>query len=276
MQNLIEFIQKLRVLFVFLFLQGIAFYFYVSFMTVPKSNYFTTASSFSGTLFEIKHSITKHFNLEENNRNLQIENIKLRSKVPSFLYELQKDSISVQDTIHQQQYHYIPATIINSTTTNRNNFFTLNIGKTQGVNRGMGVFSSKGVVGIIHASSTHFSIVKSVLTSDINMDVMIEGNGAFGLLKWNGEKPNVGDISGITNDIKIAIGSKVITRGGSGIFPKGLPVGRVSAVKPIEGKSVWKIEIAFSEKYNSLENVYVINNLFRKEMIMLENENGEQ
>ena len=192
------------------------------------------------------------------------------------MYELQKDSISVQDTIHQQQYHYIPATIINSTTTNRNNFFTLNIGKTQGVNRGMGVFSSKGVVGIIHAASTHFSIVKSVLTSDINMDVMIEGNGAFGLLKWNGEKPNVGDISGITNDIKIAIGSKVITRGGSGIFPKGLPVGRVSAVKPIEGKSVWKIEIAFSEKYNSLENVYVINNLFRKEMIMLENENGEQ
>ena len=36
------------------------------------------------------------------------------------------------------------------------------------------------------------------------------------------------------------------------------------------------VEIAFSEKYNSLENVYVINNLFRKEMIMLENENGEQ
>jgi len=210
------------------------------------------------------------------NRNLQIENIKLRSKIPSFLYERQKDSISVQDTIHQQQYHYIPATIINSTTTSRNNFFTLNIGKTQGINRGMGVFSSKGVVGIIHASSTHFSIVKSVLTSDINIDVMIEGNGAFGLLKWNGEDPNVGYISGITNDIKIAIDSKVITRGGSGIFPKGLSVGRVTAVKPIEGKSVWKIEITFSEKYNSLENVYVINNLFRNEMILLENDNGEQ
>ena len=115
-----------------------------------------------------------------------------------------------------------------------------------------------------------------MLTSDINIDVMIEGNGAFGLLKWSGEDPNVGYISGITNDIKIAIDSKVITRGGSGIFPKGLSVGRVTAVKPIEGKSVWKIEITFSEKYNSLENVYVINNLFRNEMILLENDNGEQ
>ena len=78
-------------------------------MTVPKSNYFTTASSFSGTLFEIKHSLTKHFNLEENNRNLQLENLQLRSKVPSFLYELKKDSVSVQDTVYQQQYKYIPA-----------------------------------------------------------------------------------------------------------------------------------------------------------------------
>jgi len=275
MQNLIEFIQKLRVFFVFLILQGIALYLYVSFMTVPKSNYFTTASFFTGTLFEIEHSLTKHFNLEENNRNLQLENINLRSKIPSFLYELRKDSISIQDTIHQQQYHYIPASIINSTTTKRNNFFTLNTGKTHGISRGMGVFSSNGIVGIIHAVSTHFSVVKSVLTSDINIDVMIEENGAFGLLKWNGKNPNKGTISGITNDIKITNGSKVISRGGSGIFPKGLRVGKVSSVKPIEGKSVWEIEIHFSEKYASLQNVYIINNLFRNEMIMLENQKGE-
>lgn len=245
-------------------------------MTVPKSNYFTTASSFSGTLFEIGNSLTKHFNLEENNRSLQLENIKLRSKVPSFLYELKKDSISVQDTIHKQQYNYIPATIINSTTTRRNNFFTLNTGIAQGVSRGMGVFSSNGVVGIIHSSSTHFSIVKSVLTSDINIDVMIEKNGAFGLLKWDGKNPNKGEISGITNDIKITIGSNVISRGGSGIFPKGLQVGKVVGVKPIEGKSVWEIEIAFSEKYASLQNVYIIKNLFRNEMLMLENKKGEE
>ena len=275
MQNLIEFIQKLRVFFVFLFFQGIALYLYVSFITVPKSNYFTTASSIAGTLFEVEHTLTKHFSLEENNRNLQLENLQLRSKVPSFLYELKKDSVSVQDTVYQQQYKYIPATIINSTITKRNNFFTLNTGEKQGVSRGMGVFSNNGIVGIVHAASSHFSIVKSVLTSDINIDVMIQENGAFGLLKWNGEDPNKGTISGITNDIKITIGSAVISRGGSGIFPKGLRVGKVSAVKPIEGKSVWEIEIHFSEKYASLQNVYVINNLFRNEMLMLENQKGE-
>ena len=113
----------------------------------------------------------------------------------------------------------------------------------------MGVFSSNGVVGIIHNSSNHFSLVKSVLTSDINIDVMIDGDGAFGLLKWNGKDPRFATIYGITNDIEIPIGSKVITRGGGGIFPKGISVGQVKSVKSIEGKPVWRIQIELSEKY---------------------------
>jgi len=241
-------------------------------MTIPKSSYFTTASYFAGSLFEIKHSITKHFNLEENNRNLQLENIRLRSNTPSFLYEVGRDSLSFIDTSYQQQYHYIPATVINSTITKRNNFFTLNAGSIQGLKRGLGVFSSNGIVGIIHACSEHFSIVKSVLTADINIDVMIKDNGAFGLLKWDGKNPNKGEISGITNDIKISTDSKVVTRGGSGIFPKGLMVGKVTKVQSIEGKSVWRVEIRFSEKYAALENVYVIKNLFFSEMLALQNE----
>ena len=242
-------------------------------MTVPKSSYFTTASYFSGTLFEIRHAVTKHFNLEENNHNLQLENIKLRSQMPAYLYEAGRDSIVHLDSNYHQQYKYIPATIINSTTTKRNNFFTLNAGIIHGIRKGLGVFSSNGVVGIIHACSEHFSLVKSVLTSDINIDVMIEGNGAFGLLKWDGKNPNKGQVSGITNDIKIPINSNVVTRGGSGIFPRGLTVGKVTEVSSVEGKSVWRIEIQFSEKYAVLENTYIIKNLFMDEMTALQTKN---
>ena len=271
MQNLIAFIQKLRVLFMFLILQGISFTLYISYMSVPKSNFFTTASYLSGKLFLIEHSITKHFNLEENNRNLQKENILLRKQLPSFLYKTQQDSIYKKNHEYKEQFTYTPATIINSTTTKRNNFFTINVGKLQGVKRGMGVFSSNGVVGIIHNSSKHFSLVKSVLTSDINIDALIEGVGAFGLLKWEGKDPRLATIYGITNDINIPVGLNVITRGGGGIFPKGISIGKVKSVKSIEGKPVWRIQIELSEKYSSLENVYVINNLFKEEFISLQN-----
>ena len=83
----------------------------------------------------------------------------------------------------EQQYEYIPGIIINSSCNKRNNFFTLNIGKKQGVKRGMGVFSDNGIVGVIHNVSDHYSVIKSVLTQSINVDVIIESSGAFGLLK---------------------------------------------------------------------------------------------
>ena len=37
------------------------------------------------------------------------------------------------------------------------------------------------------------------------------------MLKWDGENANIGSISGVSNDIAVPKGSKVITRGG-GVF----------------------------------------------------------
>jgi rod shape-determining protein MreC len=134
----------------------------------------------------------------------------------------------------------------------------------------MGVFSDKGVVGIIHNVSDHFSVVKSVLTEEINIDVMIEPIGLFGLLKWNGEDARRGSISGISNDMKIKKWSKVVTRGGSGIFPRGIMVGKIEKLNPVEGKPLWDVVIRFSENYNSLQRVYVIKNLMQEEQEELE------
>ena len=85
------------------------------------------------------------------------------------------------------------------------------------------MFSENGIVGIIHNSSKHFAVVKSVLTENINIDVMVEPMGLFGLMKWDGGDPRFGNITGISNDLKLKKWLKVVTRGGSGIFPRGLP-----------------------------------------------------
>lgn len=218
----------------------------------------------------MKYSLSQFFNLTENNTLLQQENIELREKTAQSLYKVSRDSTFVNDTLYEQQYTYIPGEIINSTVTNRNNYFTLNIGKIHGVEQFMGVFSPNGIVGIISAVSDHFSVVKSVLTADINIDVNIEPIGLFGLLKWNGKSSSFGSIAGISNDLKIPTGSKVYTRGGSGIFPKGLLVGVVENVFPIEGQALWDVEIKYSEEYRSLQRVYVVKNLLINEQNELE------
>lgn len=270
MRNLIAFFRRFRVFLVFVVLQIFALSAYFSFMQFPRSQYLTSASYVSGNIMEVRNDITKHFNLSLNNDKLQKENSWLRQHQPANFQRLESKKVRIDDTLYEQQYLFIPATVINSTVTRRNNYFTLNVGRAQGVVRGMGVFSDKGVVGIIHNSSDHFSVVKSVLTENINIDVLVEPIGLFGLLKWDGRDSRRGTITGISNDLKIKKWSRVVTRGGSGIFPRGLKVGKIEELKPIEGKPLWDVVVRYSEDYRTLQRVYVIKNLMQKEQRDLE------
>ena len=270
MRNLIAFFRRFRIFLYFALLQGIALSTYFTYLSYPRSQYLTTASAVSGQLLTYRNDVTKHFQLPYNNRKLQYENIQLRQRLPESFIKVQGAIFKIDDTLQRQQYEYIPAVVINSTVNKRNNYFTLSSGKSSGIYRGMGVFSNKGIVGIIHNVSDHFSVVKSVLTEDINIDVMLEKNGVFGLLKWNGKNAKIGTISSISNDLTLKKWSKIVTRGGSGIFPRGLPVGKIKSLKTVEGKPLWDVEIYYSEDYRKLQNVYVIKNLMLNEQKELE------
>ena len=270
MRNLIAFFKRFRIFLYFALLQGIALSTYFTYLSYPRSQYLTTASAVSGQMLSYRNDITKHFQLPYNNRKLQYENIQLRQRLPESFIKVQGSLFKVDDTLQHQQYEYIPAVVINSTVNKRNNYYTLSSGKSSGIYRGMGVFSNKGIVGIIHNVSEHYSVVKSVLTEDINIDVMVEKNGVFGLLKWNGRNSKIGTISSISNDLTLKKWSKIVTRGGSGIFPRGLPVGKIKSLKTVEGKPLWDVEIYYSEDYRKLQNVYVIKNLMFNEQKELE------
>lgn len=272
MRNFLAFIRRFRVFLVFALLQIIALSLYFTFVSYPRSRYLTTASYINGSLLNARHQLTKHFSLESSNLKLQEENIRLRSKLPQSFIRLENGTVKINDTTYRQEYEYIPATVINSTYDKRNNYFTLNAGELQGVKRGMGVFSDKGIIGVIHNSSDHYSVVKSCLTENINVDIMVEKSGQFGLLKWNGKNPKEGTMWGVSNDLDIDLWSRVVTRGGGGMFPRGLLVGKISRKEPVEGKPLWDLTIKFSEDYRSIQRVYVIKNLLKEEQAELESQ----
>jgi rod shape-determining protein MreC len=270
MRNLIAFFKRFQVFLMFALLQILALYIYFSFMSFPKTQVLTSTNVIVGNFFRYKNDFTKLLNLSRTNTKLQKENIKLRENSPFSLIKIDRNTIKIDDTLYHQQYEFIPAIVINSTFDKRNNFFTLNAGTLQGIKRGMGVFSDAGVVGVIHHASKHFSIVESVLTENINLDVMIEKSGAFGLLKWEGTHARFGKISGISNDIRVKKWSKVVTRGASGVFPYGIPVGKIYKIGSVEGKPLWDVTILFSEDYRKIQRVYVIKNILQEEQNQIE------
>lgn len=270
MRNLIAFLKRFQIFLIFAALQVIALSLYFTFFAFPRSQYLKTASNVAGTVLKVRNDVTKHLNLSETNKSLHRKNKELMERMPETFIRMDNKVVKIDDTVYHQQYEYIMGTVINSTVDKANNYFTINIGSANGVKPGMGVFSDNGVVGVIHNTSEHFSVIKSVLTDNINIDVMIEPIGLFGLLKWDHSDARHGTIAGISNDLRIKKWSKVYTRGGSGIYPRGILVGRVQNLKAVEGEAFWDVEVLFSEDYRSLQKVYVVKNLLKVEQQKLE------
>ena len=269
MKLLFSFIKRFQTVLVFVFLQFFALNTYIKSLDYPESAFINSTWSITSRFMEWKSDFYYFINLKHNNRKLQKENIKLKEKLKQNSIEVTTDTLSIVDTIYKQRYTYIPANIINSTISRRNNYFTLNIGKAQGVEIGQGVVSPNGIVGITYSVSENFCLVKSVLSKAINIAVEIEPNHFFGFLEWDGSSPLFGIVSGVSNDVFIEKNNIIKTRGGH-LFPKGITIGKVTSVEVVEGKPEWRIFFTFSEDYRKIQNVYVVKDLFDEEQSNIE------
>tara|TARA_Y100000385_G_C12888934_1_gene549093 strand:- start:50 stop:874 length:825 start_codon:yes stop_codon:yes gene_type:complete len=270
MKLLFSFIKRFQTVLVFIFLQFFALNTYVKSLDYTESAFINSTWSLTSKIVEWKDNFYYFINLKHNNKILQNENVKLRKNQKNNSIQIIKDTISVVDTFYKQRYTYIPANVINSTISRRNNYFTLNIGRSNGIKVGQGVVSSNGIVGITYSVSENFCLVKSVLSKAINIAVEIDPNHFFGFLEWDGKSALLGVVSGVSNDVTIGKNNLIKTRGGQ-LFPKGINIGRVTKVEIVEGKPEWQIFFKFSEDYRKLQNVYVVKDLYLEEQGELEN-----
>ncbi len=270
MRNFLAFLRQFRVILFLALLQSVALIWYFTFLQYPRSQYLTSANAVSGTLFTWQSEITEFIHLKQNNDWLQRKVARLEASQVDNLLKVDREHVTINDTLYKVQYVYTPAKIIRSTHTMRNNYFTIDIGSDQGVEIGMGVMGINGVVGTIHSVSPSLARVKTCLTENINIAAMIEESGEHGFLKWNGRNARKGSLTGISNDRKVKKWSNVITRGSAGTFPRGLPIGKVMKTAPIEGKPLWDVTVLFSEDYRRIQRVFVIKNVLRDEQRKLE------
>ncbi len=266
MRNLIAFFRRFQVFLIFSLLQVIALSIYMNFSDFARIQALTTISSVNASMMEMRHAVTKHFNLDDNNKKLAKENAWLREQLKTSNYQIKRNRLFIEDTAFDRVFDYIPANVIQSTFDKRNNYMTIDVGRIHGIQKNDGVMSSEGIVGIVHTVGERYSLVTTILSKDINIDVMLENNGAFGLLKWDQNSPKFVQVSGINSDVWIKKWSKVVTRGGSGIFPKGIPVGKVYFRKKMESKPLWEIQVAVACDFRRVQQVYVVRNLHKNQI----------
>ena len=270
MLKFIAFFQRFQVFLVFLILQIAALSSYFTVMSFPRTMFFNSSTSVTGTLLSWERDIVKYVYLDEANQKLQAENAILEKRIGDNFISIDTNTALIDDTLRRLSFERTPATVINSSYTHANNYFTINAGSDKGIEKKMGVVSSNGVVGIVYDVSKNFAIVKSVLTTDINISAFINKSNAHGLMKYEGTNPRKVKLTGLSNDIEVEIGSAVLARGSGGYFPSGEPIGIVEKVKPIEGQPRWDIIVRLNQDMRKLRYVYVIKNIHKLELEALE------
>jgi len=271
MKNLFNFLKKFRTFLFFFFMQVFILGLFFNSKNYHKSTFINSSSAISGWMLEKRHNISKHFMLEESLDSLAKSNAKLLAIQPSSFYQLQDRVFSINDTIYEQQYEYIPATVINSTTNKRNNYITINKGTILGVEKGMGVISDNGIVGFVIDVSKHYSIIKTILSDKVNISAKIkEYEGVKGQIKWDGTNSNICQLHGVTSDIKLKGGETVLTKGSNGVFPEGIIIGKINDDFENNGSLTLKINVNLGTNFSQMYTVYLVTNLLKLEQKSIE------
>ena len=162
--------------------------------------------------------------LREENRRLTIANAESRALV-------------VENVLLRQLLNYTPppeATYVTARViAEEGNAFSHSLiaytGGSKNVKKGQVVLSDNGVIGRIEQVGKMYS--KIILITDINskIPVIVERTRVRGIL--SGDNTSIPKLVFIPLDAELSIGDRVVTSGVAGVFPPGLPIGKVSSVE---------------------------------------------
>ncbi len=272
MRRLFQFIYLYRSFFTFLIFEILCAVLIVSSGKYQSSSFYNTANVISSTVFTIKNNISNYFNLAMQNRDLAKENAFLREIISEDMKNKEPalPEILGPDTVVTNQFNFITAKVINNSVRRINNYLTVDKGKKQGVEPGMGVISSWGIVGKVRACSEDFSTIYSMLHSDMLVSSEIKSNHVICTTSWNGEDPLYANLLYVPRHVKLAEGDTVVTSGYNAIFPENEPIGIIESYSIRENETFYHVRVRLSTDFNTLSYVYIIKNKFRAEKDSLE------
>lgn len=272
MRNLLRFFTKNSFIFLFLFLEFIAFWMLVANNRYQNSKVLNSSNYLVGNLYSTVNSVNDYFHLKAQNKDLAQQNAQLQSSSITSFVKVFGTNVTINDTVHRQKFVYTSAKVINNTVNKRENYLTLDKGALNGIEAGMSVISPNGVVGIVKNVSENFSSVMSVLHQKFKLSAKIKKSGYYGSLQWDGSNYRQAQLKDIPSHVKMDIGDTVVTSGFSLLFPEQVKVGLIKDFDLKEGSNFYDIDIEFIEDYKNLHHVFVVRSLLKEELEDLENE----
>lgn len=192
------------------------------------------------------------------------ENVRLKETLQQFalrdrsLEQVKEENVRLRRLLELQAppaFRGIGARVVGRTPAYLSHVIYVDRGAGDGVRVDSPVVSGTGVVGRVVLAAAHISQVQLVTNGDASLGGLIEQTRSPGVVR--GQGGTLLDMDYIGNADMAEVGTMVLTSGLDGIFPKGLPVGRI--VESKKGKSVFRtIKVEPATDVLHLEEVLIL------------------
>lgn len=275
MKNLLEFLQRHFHWILFVVLEVLSIMLVLRHNSYQSSVWFSSANALTGRIYEWSSAVETFFSLTKVNEELVRRNFYQERQLSQLrrLYgeATEKATPSEQEALDRlEQYDIIPAKVVTSELHLNNNLLTIDKGSDDGVEAGMGVACGQGVVGVVHMTSSHYSIVIPVLNvKSSRISCAIRNRGYFGVLRWDGKDAGVAYVEDIPRHARFKLGEWVETNGYSSIFPPGVLVGQIREVYNSRDGLSYRLKVRLSTDFGRLRDVLVISDKTISERVRL-------
>ena len=268
MERLILFVYQYRAFFTFLLLEIFCTWLIVENNAYQGTKFFNSSNGLVAGMNSFSQSVRDYFQLSDVNRMLAEENASLKKALeqqrkqvyPTNNIVIDSTAVTRTDTTKFIQYEYISAKVVNNHVDLFKNFITIDKGEDDGVEEGMAVISSQGVVGKVKTVSNHYSVVTSILHIDVMVSAILKRTEHFGTVQWDGRNPDIVEFKYIPPHAAPVKGDTVITSGYNAIFPEGVMIGIIDDVKLNKAALFYDLKVKLSQDFRKLSFVNVVKN----------------
>lgn len=187
--------------------------------------------------------------------SLEAENIELKQEINKLKEELNVDYVL-------SEYDYLNATVISRNSLYWYNTLVIDKGEYNGLEEGMVVINSTGLIGKVVNVSTFSADVKLITTNDTNNKIsVVVTNGTnklTGLINSYNYNEGYLKVEGISNTETVNIGDYVYTSGLGGVFPSGILIGRVESIVTDEYDLSKIINVKPSANFDDINYVTIL------------------
>lgn len=276
MHRLIEFIKRIYVLVIFIFVEGIALWSYASSSPYTEARLLSRTTAVGGAISGAITDVGHFFSLPEQNRTLVARVAELNELLQS--REDVTEGGVADSLLHvndDPQFRYRAARVVSMTTNRRRNYIVLDRGAEDGIAKDMGVITPQNeLVGYVVSCSEHYCVVQPMLNTEFSTGGRLVENNHVCVIRWSGASKYEMEAVELSVYSEPRKGMEVEVR--SERLPAGVLIGTIEDFELNSAKSAYSATISIAADMSSLDNLLIVENRHYGELQMLIEQNEQR